>query len=208
MLVAEHMDDPQNSRLKSLVPSVGNFLRHYHFARHIWSTMHTTTYQNVSLYRYPSTMLGIILDLAQVKKLVLNKLGFCLFDGDQTLYSDGKNFSDLDLAQYIITFMQNGTYIALTTAAGYGLDAAKYEVRVQALLSAFEDAQLPEDVVSKFYVLGGECNYLLQCNKYYKLSPVENWNPKETGNADVEVVQRLINRKQRKHYRKLLMSCA
>ena len=56
---------------------------------------------------------------------------------------------------------------------------------------------LPEDVVSKFYVLGGECNYLLQCNKYYRLSPVENWNPKETGNADVEVVQRLINRAEK-----------
>ena len=39
---------------------------------------------------------------------------------------------------YIIAFLQNGTYITLTTAAGYGLDAAKYEVRVQYLLDAFK----------------------------------------------------------------------
>ena len=96
------------------------------------------------------------------------------FDGDQTLYSDGKNFNDEDLASYLIAFLQNGTYITLTTAAGYGLDASKYEIRVQYLLDAFKKASLPENVVSKFYVLGGECNYLLQCNQNYKLSPVTN----------------------------------
>ena len=196
MLVAEHMDDPQSSRLKSLVPSVGNFFTPLPLCE---AYLEYDAHYHVSKRKFVSISFDDvrhILNLAQVKASS-QQIGLLSFDGDQTLYSDGKNFSDLDLAQYIIQFMQNGTYIALTTAAGYGLDAAKYEVRVQALLSAFEDAQLPEDVVSKFYVLGGECNYLLQCNKYYKLSPVENWNPKETGNADAEVVQRLINRAEK-----------
>ena len=191
-LVEEHIKDPVNSRLKHLVSTVGTFFTplplceayleydaHYHISRRKYVSISFDDVRH-------------ILNLAQVKASC-KQIGLLSFDGDQTLYSDGKNFNDEDLAMYIIAFLQNGTYITLTTAAGYGLDAAKYEVRVQYLLDAFKKASLPEDVVSKFYVLGGECNYLLQCNKNYKLSPVTDWSPKETGTIDQTIVKRLID---------------
>ena len=123
MLVAEHMDDPQSSRLKSLVPSVGNFFTPLPLCE---AYLEYDAHYHVSKRKFVSISFDDvrhILNLAQVKASS-QQIGLLSFDGDQTLYSDGKNFSDLDLAQYIITFMQNGTYIALTTAAGYGLDAA------------------------------------------------------------------------------------
>ena len=87
------------------------------------------------------------------------------FDGDQTLYSDGGNFDDDDnLAMGIIYLMKSGVKVALITAAGYGLDNAKYEVRLGGLLDKFISSQLTEEEVGRFYVFGGECNYLFQCS--------------------------------------------
>jgi IMP and pyridine-specific 5'-nucleotidase len=104
-----------------------------------------------------------ILNLAQVIALS-QSLSMISFDGDQTLYSDGGNFDDNEeLAMGIIYLMKSGVKVALITAAGYGLNNEKYEVRLGGLLEKFVSSDLTEEEVGRFYVFGGECNYLFEC---------------------------------------------
>jgi IMP and pyridine-specific 5'-nucleotidase len=85
------------------------------------------------------------------------------FDGDQTLYSDGKNFEDnLRLANYLYLLLKHGVTVAVVTAAGYEYHAEKYEFRLSGLLTFFEEKGLSEADCERFYLFGGECNYLLR----------------------------------------------
>jgi IMP and pyridine-specific 5'-nucleotidase len=98
------------------------------------------------------------------------------FDGDQTLYSDGANFeSNPKLATYLYLLLRNGVTIAVVTAAGYEYQTAKYEMRLSGLLDFFKQKQplLTEDQLNRFFLFGGECNYLLRLGKDYKLHPVK-----------------------------------
>lgn len=98
------------------------------------------------------------------------------FDGDQTLYSDGANFSsNSELAHYIYLLLLNGVYVAVVTAAGYEYMTEKYEMRLSGLLSYFKKQKLAEikDCCNRFYLFGGECNFLLQLGCDYKLHAVK-----------------------------------
>ena len=98
------------------------------------------------------------------------------FDGDQTLYSDGANFeSNPKLATYLYLLLRNGVTVAVVTAAGYEYQTAKYELRLSGLLQFFKQKQplLTEDQLNRFYLFGGECNYLLHLGSDYKLHPVK-----------------------------------
>jgi len=98
------------------------------------------------------------------------------FDGDQTLYSDGANFeSNPKLATYLYLLLRNGVTVAVVTAAGYEYQTAKYELRLSGLLQFFKQKQplLTEDQLNRFYLFGGECNYLLRLGSDYKLHPVK-----------------------------------
>jgi len=54
-------------------------------------------------------------------------------------------------------------YVAVVTAAGYGLDGSKYAVRLEGLLRAVEATGMDAATAGRLLVLGGECNYLLRC---------------------------------------------
>ncbi len=97
------------------------------------------------------------------------------FDGDQTLYSDGANFeSNPKLATYLYLLLRNGVTVAVVTAAGYEYQTTKYELRLSGLLQFFKQKQplLTEEQLNRFYLFGGECNYLLRLGSDYKLNPV------------------------------------
>jgi len=122
-----------------------------------------------------------ILNIAQVMSSG-QSIKLISFDGDQTLYSDGQNFEKNErLAKSIIDLIQIGVRVSVITAAGYGLEANKYETRLRGLLDYFSTFNLTEEEVSRFYVFGGECNYLLQCffiegsfgKKVAKLHPID-----------------------------------
>jgi IMP and pyridine-specific 5'-nucleotidase len=122
-----------------------------------------------------------ILNLAQVMALS-SSLKLISFDGDQTLYSDGGNFDNKEgLAEGIAMLMKSGVNVAVITAAGYGLDGSKYEVRLRVLLDFFGKIGMTEEEVGRFFVFGGECNYLMRCSyeqyddehKRTKLVPIE-----------------------------------
>lgn len=100
------------------------------------------------------------------------------FDGDQTLYSDGANFeSNPKLATYLYLLLRNGVTVAVVTAAGYEYQTTKYELRLSGLLEFFQQRQplLTEEQLNRFYLFGGECNYLLRLGNDYKLHPVKEY---------------------------------
>eukprot|EP00986_Skeletonema_menzelii_P012163 scaffold6547_cov144-Skeletonema_menzelii.AAC.8 len=100
------------------------------------------------------------------------------FDGDQTLYSDGANFeSNPRLAKYLFLLLKHGVTIAVVTAAGYEYQAAKYELRLSGLLAYFKEKGLEGDDLERFYIFGGECNYLLRLGADYKLHAVKENGP-------------------------------
>ena len=100
------------------------------------------------------------------------------FDGDQTLYSDGANFEKSPkLAKYLYLLLKHGVSIAVVTAAGYEYQAVKYELRLSGLLAYFKERGLEKEHLERFYIFGGECNYLLQLGRDYHLHAVREDGP-------------------------------
>ena len=100
------------------------------------------------------------------------------FDGDQTLYSDGANFEKSPkLAKYLYLLLKHGVSIAVVTAAGYEYQAIKYELRLSGLLAYFKERGLEKEHLERFYIFGGECNYLLQLGHDYHLHAVKEDGP-------------------------------
>ena len=75
------------------------------------------------------------------------------FDGDQTLYSDGKNFeSNPKLARALALLLQNGVAVAVVTAAGYEYQVEKYSLRLTGLLKYFKEKNLSKAECNLFLV--------------------------------------------------------
>lgn len=118
------------------------------------------------------------------KDVLFNGPQLITFDGDQTLYSDGANFeSNPRLAHYLYVLLQRGVTLAVVTAAGYEYQVKKYEIRLSGLLRYFWEYGLTPEQASRFYLFGGECNYLLRLSTEnatdgsYHLVPVPEQGP-------------------------------
>lgn len=163
-LINEHRLNPDNSRLKSFVPTVFKFFTP--LPMRIAFKIYDSKYNVTKRHFVPPSFNEIrhTLNLAQV--LAIGKsLSMITFDGDQTLYSDGGNFEENpEISDGIVFLLSRNVKVCVVTAAGYGFDGSKYETRLKGLLEVFVSKNLSVDVVSNFYVLGGECNYLLKCH--------------------------------------------
>ncbi|KAI9100580.1 IMP-specific 5-nucleotidase [Phlyctochytrium arcticum] len=166
-LVKDHILHQSNglaglSRLSTLVPSIGHFFTPLPIRD---GFMRQDTKRSIAARRFvPPSFNDVraILNDAQLTAIA-PQLKLITFDGDMTLYADGADFAaDSHLVKLIIQLLRHGLYVALVTAAGYPKDAAKYEQRLQGLLAGFRSSQLPPADLSRFYVMGGECNYLFQ----------------------------------------------
>ena len=125
------------------------------------------------------------------------------FDGDCTLYSDGASMKHQDLANAMVELILNGVHVGLVTAAGYGHNAPRYEARVQMLLTTLENhPQVNSTAAARFFVLGGECNFLLHCKyamdpttntKRARLEPDTTWMPDELRGCTDESMQELLD---------------
>jgi len=127
------------------------------------------------------------------------------FDGDQTLYSDGANFEgNPQLANYLYLLLRYGVTLAVVTAAGYEYNVEKYEMRLSGLLAYFKAMNLPAEDCERFYLFGGECNYLLKLGSDYKLHAVKERGPggwqtstkyieEAPGNWDENDIQSILN---------------
>mmetsp|Transcript_26485 Transcript_26485/g.34342 ORF Transcript_26485/g.34342 Transcript_26485/m.34342 type:complete len:437 (-) Transcript_26485:253-1563(-) len=177
-LFFEHYTNPTTSKFSQLVPTAKPFFTPLPMLE-AWQ-MYDAKYK-VSKRKFVHCSFNEIrhiLNLAQVLGQ-REKLKFMSFDGDCTLYQDGEYFDNPKIAYAIRKLLENGVSVALITAAGYGYDSEKYEQRLSGLLEYFRKCQLPEEVMSRFYVVGGECNFLLQCGSEAKLQPIqaEVWKP-------------------------------
>jgi IMP and pyridine-specific 5'-nucleotidase len=69
------------------------------------------------------------------------------------------------LAKYLYLLLKHGVTIAVVTAAGYEYQTMKYELRLSGLLTYFKEKGLEVDDLERFYIFGGECNYLLRVSE-------------------------------------------
>lgn len=162
-LIEEHRQQPDGSRLSEIVPSVRGFFTplplkeaFIEFDRKYGVTKRKFVYPTFNEIRQ-------ILNLAQIKASATPALRLMTFDGDETLYRDGMALTDPEMAALLTDVLKSGITVAIVTAAGYGYDNTKYEARIVGLLEYFKQAGLPEEVLNRFHVLGGECNYLFRC---------------------------------------------
>ncbi|KAI8585935.1 IMP-specific 5-nucleotidase [Geranomyces variabilis] len=166
-LIADHMEHQDQdllelSRLSTLVPSIGRFFTTLPLKA---SFMRQDAKRAVAARRFvPPSFNDVraILNDAQVTSIAPT-IKLITFDGDMTLYADGADFArDSHLVKLIIDLLRHDLHVAIVTAAGYPGDAAKYEKRLSGLLAGFRDSRLPAAALERFYVLGGECNYLFR----------------------------------------------
>lgn len=163
-IVNEHVAAPGSSKLSKHVPSMGTV--HTPLALEAAFDLYDNKYHITQRTHVPPSEDEVrhILNLAQVFSSS-GDLQFISFDGDETLYADGKNFAQSDaqkLARYIQKLLCSGIAVALVTAAGYKGAPEKYEVRLDGLLQAFHTDAVPDAALGRFFVVGGECNYLFE----------------------------------------------
>ncbi|KAI8918418.1 IMP-specific 5-nucleotidase [Powellomyces hirtus] len=166
-LIADHMAHQEQdllelSRLSTLVPSIGRFFTALPLKE---GFMRQDAKRSIAARRFvPPSFNDIraLLNDAQVTAIG-STIKLITFDGDMTLYADGADFArDSQLVKLIVHLLRHGLYVAIVTAAGYPGDAPKYEKRLSGLLDGFRASNLPGEALEKFYVLGGECNYLFR----------------------------------------------
>ncbi|KAG0256769.1 IMP 5'-nucleotidase [Mortierella polycephala] len=154
---------PEHSRLHRIVPSVASFFTPLPLEA---AFLDANAKHSIAARRFvPPSFNDIrrILNTAQVMAIAPT-VSLITFDGDMTLYDDGTCFADNNtLIPLLVTLMRAGLRVAIVTAAGYPGDASKYEERLAGLLRNFQSNNLSEKLLERFYVLGGECNYLFRC---------------------------------------------
>ncbi|KAH7042421.1 IMP-specific 5-nucleotidase [Linnemannia elongata] len=154
---------PEHSRLHRIVPSVASFFTPLPLEA---AFLDANAKHSIAARRFvPPSFNDIrrILNTAQVMAIAPT-ISLITFDGDMTLYDDGTSFTENSpLIPLLISLMRAGLRVAIVTAAGYPGDAGKYEERLMGLLRVFDQQKLSEKLLERFYVLGGECNYLFRC---------------------------------------------
>ncbi|KAJ1722952.1 IMP 5'-nucleotidase [Coemansia erecta] len=162
------------SRLAKLVPSIGTFFTPLPL-RQAFGRVNLREHISARKHVPPSfNDIRRILNIAQVMAIA-PQLKMVTFDGDMTLYADGQNFEhDNALTDLLVSLLRRRIAVAIVTAAGYGDDAARYEMRLSGLLKGFARAGLRADEVARFFVLGGECNFLFGCSAAYRLEYLDD----------------------------------
>ncbi|KAF2500175.1 IMP-specific 5'-nucleotidase-like protein 1 [Lophium mytilinum] len=159
----------ERSKLKLLVPSVATFftplLLHDAF---VWQDQR----RFISYRRFVAPSFNdvrLILNTAQVMSLIRGgPLELATFDGDVTLYDDGKSLTEDNLViPRILQLIKNGTRIGIVTAAGY-TEARRYYERLHGLLDALNVSDIPTALKHNLIVMGGEANY---CFRFADDSP-------------------------------------
>ncbi|KAI9661202.1 MAG: IMP 5'-nucleotidase [Bathelium mastoideum] len=159
----------QRSKLKLLVPTVGNFFTPLLLQD---AFMYQDSRRFISSRRFvpPSfNDIRLVLNTAQIMSLVRSgPIELMTFDGDVTLYDDGESLTaESSVIRRILALMGKGTKIGIVTAAGY-LEAIKYYNRLRGLLDAIHTSELTPEQKENLVVMGGESNYLF---RYSSSSP-------------------------------------
>ncbi|RHZ46827.1 hypothetical protein Glove_606g94 [Diversispora epigaea] len=186
---------PDQSRLRRLVPSVSTFHTKLPLRE---SFLLANAKHSIAARRFvPPSFNDIrrILNTAQIIAIA-PKLKLITFDGDMTLYDDGKDFEqDSELVNLLVRLLKCDLIVCVVTAAGYSGDSERYEQRLSGLLKGFQTAKLPKEICNRFYLLGGECNYLFQCQEDYHLKyiPEEEYQPEYIRTWSEEQIKAILD---------------
>ncbi|KAI6712985.1 hypothetical protein JHW43_004454 [Diplocarpon mali] len=155
------------SKLKLLVPSIGTFFTRLPLAD---AFRYQDRRRYISSRRFvpPSfNDIRLILNTAQLMGVTASgPLDLATFDGDVTLYDDGKSLEPSNpVIERIIYLMSNDTKIGIVTAAGY-TEAERYYGRLHGLLEAVKASTLLTTAQKQnLMVMGGESNFLFVYNE-------------------------------------------
>ncbi|TPX30722.1 hypothetical protein SmJEL517_g05758 [Synchytrium microbalum] len=153
---------PELSRLSQLVPTVGRFFTPLPLKD---SFIYNNRKRSIAGRRnVPPSFNDIrnILNTAQVMSIAPT-IKLITFDGDMTLYADGADFEkDSQLVSLLLKLLDAGLYVSIVTAAGYPNNPTRYEQRLSGLLHGLQASALAAEARARFFVLGGECNYLFR----------------------------------------------
>ncbi|RAL68512.1 hypothetical protein DID88_007240 [Monilinia fructigena] len=150
------------SKLKLLVPSIGTFFTRLPLAD---AFRYQDKKRFISSRRFvpPSfNDIRVILNTAQLMGVTsAGSVDLATFDGDVTLYDDGKSLEPTNpVIERIINLMSHNTKIGIVTAAGY-TEADKYYGRLHGLLEAIKASKiLTPEQKKNLLVMGGESNFL------------------------------------------------
>lgn len=179
------------SRLRKLVPSLGKFFTSLPLTE---AFLIEDTRRLISKRRLVSPSFNdvrIILNTAQVLALSKiyksktetgSKLKLITFDGDVTLYEDGKSLSaDDPVISRLVALLSMDLFVGVVTAAGYPgqLGALQYYSRLKGLIDTIRDSpKLTDHQRENLLVMGGESNYLFRYDNSYgnlKFIDAEEW---------------------------------
>lgn len=160
------------SRLRKLVPSIGQFFTRLPLTE---AFLIEDAKRSISKRRLVSPSFNDvrkILNTAQILSLALTYnddstqyLKLITFDGDVTLYDDGKSLVKGDkIVQRLMKLLELGFFIGVVTAAGYPgqQGAIQYYSRLKGLIDAINESDLSDDKKRNLLVMGGESNYLFR----------------------------------------------
>ncbi|EGW34670.1 IMP-specific 5'-nucleotidase 1 [Spathaspora passalidarum NRRL Y-27907] len=175
------------SRLRKLVPSLGKFFTKLPLTE---AFLYEDNRRNISKRRLVSPSFNDvrkILNNAQIMALTNSytqenkqRLKLITFDGDVTLYEDGKSLDQNDLVvPRLIKLLSMDLFVAVVTAAGYPgqSGAVKYYERLKGLIDHLnsEDCKLTPQQRENLLVMGAESNYLFRYSNEMKgLQFIEN----------------------------------
>ncbi|KAL9098612.1 MAG: hypothetical protein Q9163_005764 [Psora crenata] len=185
-LINDHIEHQKSgtqerSKLKHLVPTVGNFFTPLHLEE---AFIYQDQRRRISSRRFvpPSfNDIRLTLNTAQLLGLVRGgPLQLITFDGDLTLYDDGQSLTDNNpVIPKLLQLLSQGVKIGIVTAAGY-TDASKYYGRLFGLLEAVKAAMIRQELEDpRLVILGGESNYLftfdVHSSSMLKFIPRKEW---------------------------------
>lgn len=166
------------SRLRRLVPSVGTFFTPLPLTE---AFLIEDRKRCMSKRRFVSPSFNDIrhiLNTAQVLALASTykdnseyHLKLITFDGDVTLYDDGKSLAkNDDVVKRLIELLGLGFFIGVVTAAGYPgqQGSGQYYSRLKGLIDAINESELTAQQRENLLVMGGESNYLFRYSNELK----------------------------------------
>lgn len=189
---------PEQSKLKLLVPMVGNFFTPV-FLRDAFLYQDARRYISSRRFVAPSfNDVRLILNTAQIIALVRQgPLRLVTFDGDVTLYDDGQSLSPENPAiPRIINLLKQDICVGIVTAAGY-TEAGRYYDRLHGLLDALHSSDLNLQQQSNLIVMGGESNFLFRFDgrqKHRLISvPKKDWMLEEMTSWTEDAIADLLD---------------
>lgn len=210
-LVMDHIEmtrlgTPEQSRIAQLVPSVGSFFTPLPLEQAFYIQDQRRGISKRRLVAPSFNDIRLILNTAQILQLSMpfhekaensreKLLKLITFDGDITLYDDGKNFdAKSPLLEHILTILRKDIVVGIVTAAGYR-DAIRYHERLDGLL---EGINTSDDLTTRqkenLLVMGGEANFLFRYKEDIKgleFQEEESWllpDMKKWSQSDIKTV--------------------